>query len=94
MKTVVKMTANLLVQIASKVRMEAHNNKEDAGYGGRMDDGGSSAMLSSLKMYQDGFNQIVPEGWEKYIKEIEQNKDPEYQEYLELQRKLTEKGLL
>jgi hypothetical protein len=61
----------------------AKTAREDAGYGGRMDDGGASILEAQVKFFQHGLACRLPPEWEQYKKLL----DPEYTEYLRLKRK-------
>lgn len=69
------------------VLKDAHNKSEDAGFGGRMDDGGASVMRSQVEFYRAGLNKTIPTEWDKYVKKYLEIYDPEYSEYLRLKQK-------
>lgn len=86
-----KMTKELLVQLAAVVRREAKRRGDNAGYGGRMDDGGQRAMEESIAMYEAGFSQEIPKEYQPYVDNIIKERDPEYLDYLRLQKKFENK---
>jgi hypothetical protein len=61
----------------------AESARQDAGYGGRWDDGGASRMEDQVKFYRYGQQGVVPPEWKEHEKLL----DPEYQEYVRLQGK-------
>lgn len=65
------------------VLKDADNKAEDAGFGGRMDDGGASSLREQVAFYKAGMNNIIPKEWLKY----EEILDPEYSEYIRLKNK-------
>ena len=76
MKTDIKKIMDLILKDADK-------KAEDAGYSGRMDDGGASRLRDQVKFYQLGMNDQIPNDWKKYVKET----DPEFSEYIRLKNK-------
>lgn len=82
-----KMNDVLLAKITAKISSDAKSAKDDAAWGGRMDDGGSRSMLSSLKKYTDGYYKRIPDSWGDYVKQIKKEDDPEYQDFLRLKKK-------
>ena len=73
----------LFDKIIPFVKADAHTKREDAGYGGRMDDGGASRLEDQIKFFQYGLSCSFPPEWEGYRKQL----DPEYIEFLRLKRK-------
>lgn len=76
------------------VLTEAKNAEMEAGYGGRMDDGGASDLRRQVLAYRAGWNQEVPQGWTEFYKQAlrvyqqrQREKDPDYKKYLELKNK-------
>ena len=82
---------NLAYRFLEKKRKEAYEARENAGYGGRMDDGGCSALLRTCEAFQSGLNAVWPDFWlgeiEAFVKEEKRLADPDYIEYLRLQKK-------
>lgn len=64
--------------------------REDAGYGGRMDDGGASLMQSRLTHWLDGV-MFARSGktvvYDHIIANARKQDDPDYAEYIRLQKK-------
>lgn len=57
--------------------------EEDAGFGGRMDDGGAQRLRDQVKFFMYGYEMITPPEWKSYQVQL----DPEYEKYLELKKK-------
>lgn len=76
---------NVVVTSAGKVR-------DDAAYGGSHGDGGASRSIELLKYWLDGI-EFAKTGkttvYKSLAQKIEQEKDPEYQEWLRLNEKFT-----
>jgi hypothetical protein len=71
----------------TKYRSAAREEARNAALGGRMDDGGCHRMLEVVQAFEDGMNQEVPEFLKGYVKEAQNQADPEYQEFLRLRKK-------
>ena len=74
-------------QIISWIKTEAQARRDDAGYSGRYDDGGSGALLREVEAYQAGMAGTVPPSWQPIIEKHVRQHDAEYQEYLRLANK-------
>lgn len=74
-------------KVIDLVLKDAHNKEEDAGFGGRHDDGGASVMRSQVEFYRAGLNNSIPKEWNKYVKEYMTMTDPEFSEYIRLKQK-------
>jgi hypothetical protein len=70
-------------KVIELVLKDAIDKRNDAGYGGRMDDGGASRLEDQVKFFQYGLSCRLPTEWESYRKQL----DPEYLEYIRLKRK-------
>ena len=84
------MNTNLIRDIKQAVTESAKQAREDAGYGGRMDDGGASHKLELLKFWLDGIafaGTGQTEVYKSLAKSLEQEKDPEYQTWKRLNEK-------
>lgn len=80
----------LINHIKDVVAKAAHQAREDAGYGGRHDDGGSGQKLERLKYWLDGIEYVKTGKTEVYktiATDFERATDPDYQTYLRLQKK-------
>ena len=77
----------MIEDIIKLVLIDAEKRRNDAGYAGRMDDGGASALKEQVEYYLAGMNGEIPENWQKYVKEIKILSDPEYRDYLRLKEK-------
>lgn len=58
-----------------------------AGYGGRMDDGGSQQLRDQVRFYNMGRGGVLPTEWINYKKDFEKTIDVEYDEYVRLKKK-------
>lgn len=79
-----------LRSIASIVRSAGARRQSDAGYGGRMDDGGGGALIAQADAFLAGLDRRLPSGWESYAAQAEKSVDPEYAELQRLKRKFGE----
>ena len=73
--------------ISAAVRKEAENARLDAGYDGRWDDGGARHLGELLVVWICGIEGRVPEQFKKFEQQAKKEADPEYAEWLRLQRK-------
>jgi hypothetical protein len=95
MKTTAKVSTMLdksLVDAFLAHKMEkAETARNDAAYGGRWDDGGYASTKEKIEIFRAGFNGYWPFVWSNEVDLFEQEMknaaDPEYQEYLRLQKK-------
>jgi hypothetical protein len=71
-------------QIAAAVKVDAFQKREDAAHSGAYNDGGSQNLLDKLRIWVDGINNVIPLEFRKYAKQIERDKDQNYQLYLTL----------
>jgi hypothetical protein len=83
---------DLINTIKRLVLKEAENKRNDAGYGGRWDDGGAGAMEAQVRFYEYGQKGIIPPEWEKLAKQVKNEGDPEWQEYQRLRKHFEGKG--
>ena len=83
------MNVNHKVLDFAMVRFEAEAKaaRDDAGYGGRMDDGGYRRMIGQLEAYAAGIRGEIPDFLQKHYDAIMRENDPEYARYLELKTK-------
>jgi len=77
-------------KVIAAVLAEARKVREDAGYGGRMDDGGASKLEDQVNYYRYGMTRTLPPDWGTFAEQVEREEDPEYAEYLRLQKKFGE----
>ena len=80
----------IIREITKSVTTSAANVRMDAGYSGRMDDGGASQMEERLKYWLDGVNFSgtgVTSVYASILKRVEEESDPEYLEFKRLQEK-------
>ena len=66
---------------------EAGARSMDAGFSGRHDDGGARNMARSIAAWVAGLHDEIPKEFEKSYTKYFEKMDPEYQEYLRLQKK-------
>lgn len=62
---------------------EAESRRLNAGYAGRMDDGGARLLKDQVKYYSLGQMGKIPEEWMKFATKL----DPEYELYQRLKNK-------
>jgi hypothetical protein len=74
-------------KIIQLVLAEANSRRLDAGYGGRMDDGGASALETQVAYFNYGRTDTLPPEWIKFEKQAIAEADPDYKKYLELKKK-------
>lgn len=73
--------------VLKKILAHADSKRLDAGMGGHHHDGGASAMIREIQMFEDGMNGIVPQTWIEYAKEIRNEADPEWDDFQRLKAK-------
>ena len=73
--------------VLKKIRAKADSDRLDAGMGGHHHDGGASALIRQVEMFEDGMNGIVPQTWIEYAKEIRNEADPEWDDFQRLKAK-------
>lgn len=66
---------------------EADDKRISAGYSGSWSDGGCAQMLDALRLFAYGWNHEFPPEWRNTIKQQENEKDPEYEKFLELKKR-------
>lgn len=75
------------------VRKSAKAARDDAGYGGRHDDGGASRMEEQLRYFEDGMTFAMTGKSQMYgvtLEKLKRENDPEYKEFLRLKEKFGE----
>lgn len=81
---------DIINEIKKSVTASAENVRMDAGYGGRMDDGGAANMEERLRYWLDGIA-FAETGktfvYQSTLQCIEKESDPEYLEFKRLQEK-------
>lgn len=70
-------------KLKTVVLEEAKERENLAGQSGSHDDGGASLLKMQVKYYELGQRGITPDNW----KTFEYKADPEYKEFLRLQKK-------
>ncbi|KKM70268.1 hypothetical protein LCGC14_1442400 [marine sediment metagenome] len=73
--------------VMKKIRAKADSDRLDAGMSGQWHDGGASALIREVEMFEDGMNGVVPQTWIEYAKEIRNEADPEWEEFQRLKNK-------
>jgi hypothetical protein len=81
------MAKELIERIFELIQKDADKRREDAGYAGARDDGGASRLEEKVKYYKFGMTGHIPTEWEKYAEQARAEVDPEYAEYLRLEKK-------
>lgn len=84
------MNTKLLKAIKESIARSAVEARDDAGYSGRMDDGGARNMEEKLRYWLDGIKFASTGDTEVYssiAKRLEKETDPEYEEYKRLKEK-------
>lgn len=85
------MTEQELRAVAAVVRREGEQMRDNAAYGGAMNDGGGGALIAQAEAFVAGLSQRLPSGWEKYARQAERQADPEYATYQRLRVKFGDK---
>lgn len=80
----------LIEAIKVKVLREAESRRESAAYGGRRDDGGASLLEAQVKWYEYGRQGVMPPEWKEHAREVVNENDPEWADYLRLRKKFEE----
>ena len=78
---------SFLKSITDLVLKEADEIKEAAEYNGSMTDNGAGRMRKEVDFFWCGFHGVIPPDWKEFADQVKKNEDPEYQEYLRLQKK-------
>lgn len=80
----------IIKKISAEIKWSAECTRMNAGYDGRMDDGGASKMEEYLKYWLDGIA-FAESGktsvYESILQTIEKESDPEYLEFNRLKEK-------
>lgn len=81
-------------QFLADLLMSAEEIRISAAYGGRMDDGGASALVSQVSIFQSGLQGVIPQEWQnsysKFVKDAKNKEDSEFTEYQRLKKKFEE----
>lgn len=78
------MTEEMMTDLMTMLENQAKALADDAGYGGRMDDGGSGLLRLQMKFFEYGFDRQIPTEWEDLVGDIQNQNDPEWEEYQRL----------
>lgn len=78
---------DMVTELVKQKMKEAEKKRLSAAYGGSWGDGGCSRTLDALRLFAYGWNHEVPPEWESIIKQKENERDPEYEKFLELKKK-------
>lgn len=81
------MTIKITPEFIAHIRTLADGAEQDAGYGGRMDDGGARHSRELICAYEAGRDGKIPSFWIEELKSFEGKRDEEYQNYLRLKNK-------
>jgi hypothetical protein len=74
-------------KIMTLVLAKAYFDKQSAEMNGRYDTTETRILESQVEYFRYGLEGTLPPAWHKYEKQVSQEADPEYQEYLRLQKK-------
>jgi hypothetical protein len=70
---------------------QARIKRDNAAYGGAMNDGGASQIENEVEVYRAALERKTPPCWEGFLREFNRQHDPEYETYLRLQQKFGDK---
>ena len=76
-----------VLDITERVVIRAAEAALDAGFSGAHHDGGARALIERLKAWCDGLDGQLPDDFQQDCVAIQKEEDPEYEEYLRLQKK-------
>ena len=79
----IRVRQDLIEQLIKMVLSAADKAGKDAGYGGRMDDGGAARLREQVKFYEYGASGVVPTDWKRFEEQL----DPDWGEYQRLRIK-------
>jgi hypothetical protein len=74
-------------QFIDFLKKKADKLEMDAGYSGSMNDFGARALREQIECWLAGQKGEVPALWNEFLKSYSRETDPEYADYLRLQRK-------
>lgn len=77
----------LINRVIELVLDDAKSRREEAGFGGRWDDGGARSLEDQVKLYRYGQQNALPPEWKQYAEQAQRQVDPEYAEYVRLKGK-------
>lgn len=78
-------------KVIARILAEAQSAETNAGMGGRYDDGGASRLKDQVKFFKYGLICQMPPEWKEHADQITKEEDPEYTEYIRLQKKFKDK---
>lgn len=70
-----------------KALEDAQAKRQAAGLQGSTSDGGASSIEMCVTAYSNGWRRMIPQWLEEYVKQVENEADPDYEKYLELREK-------
>ena len=76
-----------LQKIIERVLRNATEKKENEALSGGMTDGGYRHTCQLVTFYKYGYDNIIPPEWEEIRDQIQNESEPEYEEYLRLKKK-------
>lgn len=82
-----------IAQLKRIIASEVKRRRDIAGFNGAHHDGGAGELEMQLRFFEHGIRYVnsncqrMPSEWADMVKQAERETDPEYQEYLRLQRK-------
>lgn len=73
--------------VIAKVLADAREREETAGYNGDFGDGGAHRTRELIDFFRCGQQGVIPERWKPYLKETENEADPDFVTYQRLRDK-------
>lgn len=73
--------------VLKKILDAAEKKRLDAGMGGAWNDGGASELERQVEIFRCGMEEVIPQIWMEYAKEIRNAADPEWEKYQQLKKK-------
>ena len=73
--------------VIKRILDAAEKKRLDAGMDGAWHDGGASEMERRVEIFRCGMKGIIPQIWIEYAKDVRNEDDPKWEEYLRLKRK-------
>ena len=73
--------------VLKKILDAAEVKRIAAGMDGAWNDGGASELVNQVEIFKCGMEGTVPQRWIEYAKEVRDEADPKWEEYLRLKDK-------
>jgi len=81
-----RMSKNLLIALEVKIKRESQKIKDNARYSG-FGQNSANNILAEFGHYKAGFYKTIPKNYYEHIRDIKNEQDPEYKQYLRLKEK-------